>query len=1171
MKLSDVVKIDNRFEKSVNLLLDLGNPARISTYIPTRSSVNILGEYLRNVQAHSAERATVLIGPYGKGKSHLLLVLLSVLSGKKAKETDELLAKIEAVSPSVGSLCKDIYDESRPMLPVILNAGNGSLSDAFLKSLMYALKKEGLQEISPDSYYSEALKTIERWKGKYPATYAGMTEAVRDEGIGKFTERLASMDPGALESFKKIYPELTAGGTFSPLIADEVIDIYRSVTRILCESYGYRGIHIIFDEFSKYIEGHPADTFSADMKTLQDMCELANSSKEEQIHLTAVAHKAIKAYGNRLPKEILNAYRGVEGRIKEVNFLVSSQNNYELIANAIIKADGFKEFIRSDELFAAVSDESYKTSVFKSLFRKEDYDKIVCEGCYPLSPVSSMLLLNLCEKVAQNERTVFTFLTDRSSGLSGFISETEGMDYADADRIYDYFANTFREEADGAVHDEWLKAEYALEKTEDKNCRKLLKALAVIRMINRQDEFPASANNLGLASGLAEEEELQKAIDVLQAEELIIYRPRNAAYEFRKSIGVDVDKVVRDTIATKFASANITEQLNEILAEKYTLPKKHNQDKFITRYFAHRFLSAESFAALEQYGYLTLDNHPDGAVLLITGDIDEEAVIKKTQALGDGRIVVILPRKECTVIDKIKYLLAVRHLRNDKEFVEDNAVLKRELDDTEQDLSKEINLWIKDAYFGNDQVITSAGKVPVGQFGLNRIVSDLCDRIYSATPVINNELINRHEISPQNIKARNTIIEDLISGCNYDKYATGTGPADTMGRATLIAAAEDEGVENARRIIKDFVVSCEGQKVCFKELFDRLMAPPVGMRKGVIPIYLTECLADLEDMPVVYAGTRELQLSPETINNLTADPGTYYLYVEKETAQKEEYLLAMEKLYEDFANKCRDIDKKNRLARLACMIQAWYRGLPQTSKTFMLPDDEKMNMKKIAAYRKLFMGVSINPREVLFDLIPRAFGTEEYDVAAKKAARAKKAIDEHIHHMKKSVEDAIRETLDFGSSDLKMSLKEWYANLPSASKEAVYDGEAQAFLTVIRSLNTTDNDEICDAVSRAVTGLFIEDYRDDTMGLFDKNLKAIQGEVGKKTQTRQENGKRISIEADGKIASFAYSFDPDSVSSTGSFYANALEEMNEEFPLSNEERVGILMEMVKRYINADLS
>ena len=85
---------------------------------------------------------------------------------------------------------------------------------------------------------------------------------------------------------------------------------------------------------SKYIEGHEAKNFAKDMKILQDMCELADSRKEEQMYLTFVAHKSIHEYVKSIDSEMIQAFRGVEGRLKEIRFVVSSQNNYELIESS---------------------------------------------------------------------------------------------------------------------------------------------------------------------------------------------------------------------------------------------------------------------------------------------------------------------------------------------------------------------------------------------------------------------------------------------------------------------------------------------------------------------------------------------------------------------------------------------------------------------------------------------------------------------------------------------------------------------------------------------------------------------------------------------------------------------------------------------------------------------
>ena len=60
IELKDLVKIDKRFENSVNLYLDLDNREKIDNYVYTRSSQRIIDYYIDNVNK-DREHATMLI------------------------------------------------------------------------------------------------------------------------------------------------------------------------------------------------------------------------------------------------------------------------------------------------------------------------------------------------------------------------------------------------------------------------------------------------------------------------------------------------------------------------------------------------------------------------------------------------------------------------------------------------------------------------------------------------------------------------------------------------------------------------------------------------------------------------------------------------------------------------------------------------------------------------------------------------------------------------------------------------------------------------------------------------------------------------------------------------------------------------------------------------------
>lgn len=112
------------------------------------------------------------------------------------------------------------------------------------------------------------------------------------------------------------------------------------------------------------------------------------------------------------------------------------------------------------------------------------------KGCFPLVPVCAYILLHISEKVAQNERTIFTFLTSREQGSLPGILEKAAEFWVGADAVYDYFKSLFRESSDQPkIHNEGLKAEYALKYTENLQEKKIVKAMALVRMIYQEDEY----------------------------------------------------------------------------------------------------------------------------------------------------------------------------------------------------------------------------------------------------------------------------------------------------------------------------------------------------------------------------------------------------------------------------------------------------------------------------------------------------------------------------------------------------------------------------------------------------------------------------------------------------------------------------------------------------------
>ena len=143
-RLGEYILVNDNFKNAINIYLNLNKTDKILSYIPTKSSVAILDDYINAVNSNR-EQATILIGPYGKGKSHLLLVLLAILTLERNAGNDEiigqLLNKVNNVDIKAVSDIKKVWNEKKPFLPVIISSSYNDLDQAFLVALNEAIKR----------------------------------------------------------------------------------------------------------------------------------------------------------------------------------------------------------------------------------------------------------------------------------------------------------------------------------------------------------------------------------------------------------------------------------------------------------------------------------------------------------------------------------------------------------------------------------------------------------------------------------------------------------------------------------------------------------------------------------------------------------------------------------------------------------------------------------------------------------------------------------------------------------------------------------------------------------------------------------------------------------------------------------------------------------------------
>lgn len=1186
--LKDVIEFNSSFKTAINLYLSLNKPEKVLGYIPTKSSVNFMGDYLKAV-VENKEQATLLVGPYGKGKSHLLLVLLAALSMERTSENNEIILEliknvgnVDEVGRTVADLIKKVWEKKR-FLPVLITDTTGDLNQAFLYGLNDALKREGLLGLVPDTYYSIALNRIADWEQNYFENYAVFEREIAQSGasMSGLKADLKMYSKEALELFKSIYPKVTAGSEFNPLAASDVLPLFKSTSEKLVEEYGYNGIYVVFDEFSKFIESQNGIATGSNMKLLQDICELSTDSQNAQVFFTMVAHKSIKEYGKYLSQDIINSFTGIEGRIIEKYFVTSSKNNYELIKNAIVKDETklaniphYDKYLGEEKFL-----EFFSLPAFKSNFLENEFRNIIFRGCYPLNPVASYLLLNVSEKVAQNERTLFTFISnDEPHSMARFVAEhiADKEWSIGADLIYDYFNALFKKEITNEyVHNIWLSAEYAIDKCDTEDQKKIIKALAIVLIVNKEDEIPATEKYLKLCVNASEPE---RAIGELDAKEFIYRKNSTGSYVFKTRAGSELKAEIRRQREIKGDSVNYASALLEVTGKYFVIPRKYNTVKMMTRYFTNEFMFVDDFLNIDSADALIGTDTLDGKVITLYSfiGIKQELVKKHVLELADKRIVVVCPKRGLKAQKQLKDYEIISELRDNQAFTNNNEILKKELPLLLDDLTAELEQFISSVYeedFESRVLYFDGEKVENAKAGNEeQAVNNCCLQLYTATPVINNEMVNRAVIgTAQTKKARINIIQAILSHSDTPEFYTGSNQEATVYRSLfdvteITKGKAREDIQLIINEINEYVNSCCDQKVSLSKIVQKLTKAPYGIRLGLIPFYLAYVFANRREDIIVYFADKEMQISPDIVVNMCEQPQDYAVYVSKADLQKEKYISELNVLFQVDDN--RNLSS-NRIKDIFICMQRWFRTLPQATRNTINLDkyvEEESMLRAMKAMKKAMQKVEYNPFEILFVDFPETFGTESLEDTFKVIDDCKTYFGDYFRWIEEQAIASIYDIWDVKrKQELYHTLKEWYGNQSKRSKQGLYNGRVTNFMSCLELMDVYSNQDVASKVVKAVTDVYMENWNTGSLEEFVEALANVKKEIESIRDEAASGELELNFTGrNGEPISKLYSHADES---TGSVLRNIIEDALEEYDdLSVNDRVSILLEMIEKII-----
>jgi hypothetical protein len=689
-KMRELVEVQGGFKPSVQLPGDFFdeklNRHFVESYIPTQEILDIFMSLRDSLQPNSEKRARSFVGTYGTGKSDLMLMIANYVT--RGPDEPLLAPFFERLHHLNHAKAEAIYKArlgKPPFLLVLLQADTAVTFSSFvLTGLADSLKAQSLEDLLANTYYQAALKQIEEWEVGYPETIKRLSEVLEND-YGRTLNQLksdlkSSRGDSALEVFRPAAQ--TASGTpFQPTaVIQRPSEAFAEVAKKIVANGEYSGIFVIADEFTHLLQKLGESSTAADSKGIDNLAEAAVRSVSNQLHFYVVSLQSFaSAQGSTQVAQAALERSG--GRFSQHE--LRSLNTEELISASIAK------LISTDRLFDNA--EKQRDDLLTLAMRlwgsratgktdREWVQKTIVQGCFPLHPLATYCLSRLNAVLAQNERTMFSFIWDEKRGLNHFIQEANAdasngwIPLLSLDKLFGYFESNLTEK-----RPDLLKAYQDASQTlsppqiERGIEGRLLRALVMLDVASGDANLRADRELLRHALGLSTSKMSEVADALNQLEQVgIAYPSQSGHYQLVKpgranplELRSQIDRKAQgDNRQSPIISLNSFHKLNNIEAQDY------NKERGSDRHLITRFVSP---AELSSPVYLTQSlQENDGSLWYVVAASESELENARSTALQLTRqhdqLVVAVPRNPTDLILRFQRKRALEELRESENY-----------------------------------------------------------------------------------------------------------------------------------------------------------------------------------------------------------------------------------------------------------------------------------------------------------------------------------------------------------------------------------------------------------------------------------------------------------------------------------------------------------------------
>ena len=737
---------------------------------------------------------------------------------------------------------------------------------------------------------------------------------------------------------------------------------------------------LVIDEFGKILEHAAKNNPEKELYLLQKIAEFANAS-DKQILLLTTLHQNFSAYAKGLSKEQINEWTKVKGRFKEITFVEPIEQILQLATKQYGKASQ-KRHSNIDVIHNLAQE---------TRFISPDFSVETAQQMFPLDPFSAFVIASAIRRYGQNERSLFTFMASKGNGSFGSFLPAENQAYNLA-MVYDYivynFISSIRDTNADAMS--WSAMQVAIERVEGydwSNHNQMLTAVNLVKAIGLLNLFGIAGFKLNekqltlYAEKSMQSDDAEDTIRLLKERKIV----RFAAYKERlvlfEGTDVDLESEIREASLVVPKPIALADEISIFFNKRISPVKAHFYQKGTPRYFDYKVLDAPL--------NIIPSGDTDGYIELIFSTAKNAlSELKKASKESENAIIFAFFNNTEEIVEHLYNIKKYRYLL-EKVLDKSDRVAVNEIKHLKEYEETLLNKSIGDNLFSYKDRVVWIFKGEIWKVeshrDFNRLLSQVCDEIYPLTPVLSNELFNKHKLSSTISAARKSYLVRLIEhnneedlGFPKDKFPPEKTIYYSLLKHTGLHQNEefgdnpsDEGFMSVWNACEDFLSTTENRSRKISELIKILSNQPYKLKQGLLEFWIPTYLFIRRQEYALYNTS-----NGSFIPNINME---FFDLLQKHPAEYEVKKFAIDGIKLGFFNQYRkfvnlddefSITNSNFIETIKPFLSFYMRLNDYTKNTQKLDHESTLRFREVLAKAK-------DPEKAFFEDLPEALGFDK--------------------------------------------------------------------------------------------------------------------------------------------------------------------------------------------------